>query len=765
VRATLRWIGADMRARAGQILVSIAVIAGVVTALLLSAALLEGATNPWQGLFTQTRGAQIWLRLTPGTGVRQLAARVDGVTAVAGPYPAAAATLAQGGLRAPVQLRAMGTAMPQIGRMLVRQGGWLSRKAPAGVVLESSLAQAIHASEGSMLVIDGLDGNSARVRVAGLADSSDQGFYPDQTPGLMWVLPGLLRRVEPVARHTQEEVGLRIADPAATGFVVQQVVTQLGSQHVVSVGTWQQVEQSMARRDPLLGLLLALFGLVALGAAVLAIMNATGGRVLLQLQDLAMLKTLGFTPGQVAGVIVAEHAAIGAAGIAVGLAAERLLTAVLLDSGHGVVTAATPVPGPWALLIAVGTELAVVLATMLPSWRASRVSPVAAAAPSLPRGHLSRLARTALESRLPPAIVLGARGAFVRRLPAALTIGGLAVPMLMITIGLGFWSTLDDVQQHPADIGLAAALTVSPGALSSAQAQQLVSADRDVAAVYRCVKVPALLPGETTTITTLGMGTSARPYPFHVAQGRLYRAPGEAVASQGLLDVSHLHVGDFIRMPIGGVPVIFHIVGRIIEPEYGGQVLAYGLDTLSQAGAAAPPFYDSLVLRAGVPPGAARAALLRASANRLDVEEAASPAGQLDVVRFMIAGLIAVLAVIGLTNLFTASLVGIRDHVRDVGVLRAMGLTPWQVRTSLLTRTSVLALVAAAIGSLAGLLVCGRLINLGAQAYGIGAGIGRPPSAAAVLAAALLAVLGSSLTAIIPARRAARLPAASALGP
>jgi putative ABC transport system permease protein len=346
-----------------------------------------------------------------------------------------------------------------------------------------------------------------------------------------------------------------------------------------------------------------------------------------------------------------------------------------------------------------------------------------------------------------------------------LTIGGLAVPMLMITIGLGFWSTLDDVQQHPADIGLAAALTVSPGALSEAGAARLVNADRDVAAVYRCVRVPALLPGETTTITTLGMGTSARPYPFHVAQGQLYRAPGEAVASQGLLAVSHLHVGDFIRMPIGGVPVIFHIVGRIIEPEFGGQVLAYGLDTLSQAGAAAPPFYYSLVLRPGVPPGAARAALLRASSSRLDVEEAVSPAEHLDVLRFMIAGLIAVLAAIGLTNLFTASLVGIRDHVRDVGVLRAMGLTPWQVRASLLTRTSVLALVAVTVGVLAGLLVCADLINLGAQAYGIGAGIGRPPSAAAVVAATVLAVIVSSLTGAIPARRAARLPAATALGP
>ena len=44
-------------------LVIAGVVAGVVTALLLSAGLLQGATNPWQGLFTATRGAQIWLHL------------------------------------------------------------------------------------------------------------------------------------------------------------------------------------------------------------------------------------------------------------------------------------------------------------------------------------------------------------------------------------------------------------------------------------------------------------------------------------------------------------------------------------------------------------------------------------------------------------------------------------------------------------------------------------------------------------------------------
>ena len=181
-------------------------------------------------------------------------------------------------------------------------------------------------------------------------------------------------------------------------------------------------------------------------------------------------------------------------------------------------------------------------------------------------------------------------------------------------------------------------------------------------------------------------------------QGRLYRAPGEAVASQRLLDTVHLRVGEYIRMPVGGVPVVFHIVGRIIEPEYGGQVLAYGINTLTAAGAVPPPLSYSLVLRSGISPDAATAWLLRASRNRLDVVQAVNPAASLGIVRPMLAGLFVVLALIALTSLLTASAVGLRDHLRDVGALRAMGMTPRQVMSSLVTRTTVLALVGTAVG-------------------------------------------------------------------
>ena len=761
-----RWIRADLRASKGRALVIAGVVAGVVLALLLSAGLLQGATNPWQGLFTATRGAQIWLHLSPGTDVRQLPSWVDGIDAVAGPYPATAASVVQGGQRTRVELRAMTPALPAVGRPLLVSGGWLTARSPRGVVLESTFAQALHAADGAVLVLDNVDETARlRVRVMGIAQTSDQGFYPDQTPGLVWVLPSLLRQIEPVAGRTEEVVGLRIANPASTSVVVQQVVTQLGSSAVGSVSTWRQVKQSMARRDPLLGLLLALFGLMALGAAVLAIVNVTSGRVLLQNAELGMLKTLGFTPVQVMGMLTAEHAILTGAGIVAGLIAARLLTPLLLGSVPGVSAAAAAVPLGWAGIIVGGTVGAVLLATAAPAWQAGRVRPVAAVRAVPPRGHLSRLASWAMSARMPPAIVLGARAAFVRKLSAALTIGGLALPMLMITIGLGFWATLDDVQRNPADIGLAASVTVSPGTLAPAQAHQLVRADPQVLAAYDCVRAEALAPGETTTITTLGMGSSRRPYPFHVVQGRLYHAPEEAVATDGLLTALGLKLGQFVRMWFGGVPVTFHIVGRIIDPQYGGEVLAYGRDTLAYEGAPAPIGFYSLILRPGVSPAAAVTTLTRASGGRLDVAIVPDPASQLGIVHVALAALIAVLALIALTSLLAASLLGFRDHERDVSVLRAMGLTPLQVRAALMMRTTVLALVAVVVGTVAGRLVSTTLISSVSRLYGLGAGIGRPPSAGTLAAVAGLAVGAAALAGVLPARPLGRLPGVAVLGP
>ena len=64
MRATFRWTRADLRARRGQALLTIGVVAGVVAALVIATMLLEGAVNPWKGLFARTHGADLMVYLS-----------------------------------------------------------------------------------------------------------------------------------------------------------------------------------------------------------------------------------------------------------------------------------------------------------------------------------------------------------------------------------------------------------------------------------------------------------------------------------------------------------------------------------------------------------------------------------------------------------------------------------------------------------------------------------------------------------------------------
>ncbi|MEO3809641.1 FtsX-like permease family protein [Sphaerisporangium sp. B11E5] len=742
--AEVRWLRADLRARRAQALLTVLAVAGIVTALITAATLLEDGTNPWRGLFARGNGAHVWIHTkdTPDPAVLR---GLDGVTDIAGPYRSAPATLVLDGKKIPVTLREMSATLPAVGRPLVREGAWLDPRVPSGVVVERSYARTLGLRAGTAFTVIGLNGATHALKVAGLAESGDQGFYPEWTPGLAWTLAGTLDQIEPKLGRSESVTGLRLADSGDTSLVVQRAITTLGGQ-VQRVSTWREVEQSMELDNRLLGVLLALFGAAGLVAAVLAIANATGGRVLTQRRDIATLKSLGFTRRQVVRMLVIEHGSLGLAGIVVGVLCGRLITVYALAE-----TVVVPLSSLPLLAIALGTAAVVLVAVWLPAWRGGRTPPLPAV-PAPPRGHLSRVARLAFLVRLPPALVLGARDAFTRRLPAFLTAFGLAIPMMMITIGLGYWATLDDFRSHPEQVGQAAALTVRPASLTSEEAQRLALADPDVVAAFPGAEVDALVPGQTRTVRARAYGTVSDPYPFTVVDGRLFRDRGEAVAGQGLLDLLHVSVGDRVRLTIGGTPLIVRIVGRVLEPEQDGEVLSVPLDALAPKDAL-PPQYYGLVLREGADAGAVRS---RLQGEGLEVSQVVNPADRLAVIRVIIVGLVVVLALIGLANLLTASAVGLRDHAQDLAVLKAMGLTPRQVAATLVTGTGLLVVLGVAAGAGAGALVSAGLIDLQGAASGMGAGIGRAPGPATLLLAMATAVGAALLVALIPARRAAR---------
>ncbi|HZR48607.1 MAG TPA: FtsX-like permease family protein [Streptosporangiaceae bacterium] len=757
MRGTIRWARADLRARHGQALLTIGAVAGVVAALVLATMLLKGAVNPWQALFARTHGADmvVYLKFPPGQAPAELGS-VSGVQEAGGPYQTAPATLAAQPT-ANVQLIAMKPSMlPRISMPIVVAGSWLRTGDGDGVVVEASFAAAVHVRLGDQIRVQSGHARVVPLKIIGIADTADQGFYPQWTPGLIWVQPAALDQVQPDPSNQEQVADLRLTStsPVVEGEVAQGI-NQAYPGSVQRFSTAAQVEASMASNDRLVGLLLAVFGIIALVAAPCAIANVTAGRVLMYRQDIAMLKALGFTPGQVVRMLVGTQTLLGIAGACLGVLAARVATApAFVRPPAGSAVGLASLPGWSVTLIAAGVVATVAVATVIPAWWAGRVSPVAAVRVTPPRGHLSRIARLGLLVHLPAPLVLGARDSLTRRLPALLTVFGVAIPLMVITIALSCWSTIDGFSRDPARIGLAATLNVTGAAAARVQ-----DSDRaQVKAAFPADSFPTLVPGGNGTFTALAIGRSAGAgrYPFHVVQGSMYDSPLQAVAGQGFLDLTGLSVGEWVTVSIDGTNVTVRIVGRVLDPVDNGDVLAFGRDSLTAAKVPPqPPQYYSVQLRPGVSAAAAEQRLSGSglSGSGLSVSEVANPADSLGVVRVVIVVSVVILAVIALANLLTATAIGLRDHRHETGVLAALGLTPRQVMATLVVNTTILTLIGVTGGLAAGLVVAPRLINMQGRSSGLGAEIYAGPSVLVVAFVVCISVVVATSAAVALARR------------
>ena len=126
-----------------------------------------------------------------------------------------------------------------------------------------------------------------------------------------------------------------------------------------------------------------LFDLILTLTAILAGLGVLNGLLLSALErakELGILRALGMTTGQVAGMVLLESAVVGLLGGAIGLALGSALAPVVVGALRVISGLALPAPTSglyaiWALAGAVGV---CVLAGLYPIWRMNRVSAVAA---------------------------------------------------------------------------------------------------------------------------------------------------------------------------------------------------------------------------------------------------------------------------------------------------------------------------------------------------------------------------------------------------
>lgn len=756
MRAAARWVQTGLRARRGEAVFIVSATAGIIVSLLLAWAMLEYAANPWQRLFASSNGAHVVIHTGPRADAGRLA-DLDGVSAATDPFSTTQATAELSGTTAPVELRAGSAEPSEAARPLLESGRWLRQGENGAVVLESSLAAALWAEPGDTVKLRARGSDPVALTVAGIAAFSEQPFSPGERSGVGWVLPSALERVQPDAEHREPAIGLRLDNPGDTDFVVQRAVTELGADQITQVATWQQARAGAERDNRLLGQLLGLFGLGALVAVTVAVTGAINARVHGQLRDISVLKAIGFTPAQVVRMFLLEQLVFAVTGVALGAALIEVLGGRIPGRmGQAMALWQAMPEHHWILLAMCAGAVAVIGSiTGLAAWRAGRVPPVPTAGAVRGGRGMSRSARLALRLRTPPALILGWRGAFHRPGYSLAAVARLAVPLLMITVALGTWATLDGFASRPERVGLPA-LSARAEGMEEHRIRQLLADQPDVAAAYPGAEVPALVPGQTGTITLRGLGTANEPYPFAVAEGRAPEGPDEAVAGQGLLDLLDVRVGDWVRVTVGGTPHVLHIVGRSIEPEERGQVVSATLDTLTEQDPSLGLEFYQLRLVQGADPQAVSAALAQESGGRLEARKVPNPAQPLSNLRVVIVGLVAVLALIALAELSTTIGAGVRERARDLLALKAIGLTPRQITAVIVVSTGLIALAAAALGTLLGVLASRWLIDLQGRSSGVGAGIAQGPSAAVLLLVAGCAVAGAVAVSILPAARASR---------
>ncbi len=116
-----------------------------------------------------------------------------------------------------------------------------------------------------------------------------------------------------------------------------------------------------------------------------------------------------------------------------------------------------------------------------------------------------------------------------------------------------------------------------------------------------------------------------------------------------------------------------------------------------------------------------------------------------------------IVSLLGVINTLAMSVI---ERTREIGVLRALGSSRWQVRKSLLNESLLITLAGAIVGVLTGLVIGATWIaGLGDLMPGISF---RFPASATLTVAVIAIVLGS-LAAVLPARRAARVDVIRAL--
>jgi putative ABC transport system permease protein len=778
--------GGVTRRRATTVVISIVVLVST-AACVLALGLVVDSASPFDTAFAAQRGAHLAVtvdtsRATPA----QLAAtgRLPGVAALSGPFgevtinPVVKGGPGGGGYNTP-PLTLVGRPSPggPLDHLVLVHGRWPQR--PGEFVL--SFGSQVGLWLGSQVTASGVPGSPV-LTVVGVANSVGQ-----TADG--WVLPAEVAALRAPGNPATAQLLYRFASAGTTSALHADVHALSASlPHGTIVATQSYLaarQQEDTGNAPIVPFVVA-FGILGLVLSVLIVVNVVSGAVVAGYRRIGVLKSIGFTPAQVVAAYAAQITAPALAGCAAGVVLGNALAVPLLSRTASVYQVGTLAVPAW---VDVAVPLAMCclagLAAIAPAIRAGRLSAVQAIAtgraPVQGRGYAAH--RLLARLRLPRPVTIGLAAPFARPARTAVTLAAVLLGATAVTFAAGLTGSLNRVvvgqshsQAEPVQVYLPSgpsgqAKNFGPGGLPAAppvavQERAVEAALRAQPATLRYVAEAdrrVSIAGLTGQIDVTAFRGNAQWTGYDMISGHWYTGPGQAVVPTNFLTITGTAVGDTVTINFAGHQIPVRITGEIFDTSNRGLDIVTDWRTLAAADPRLTPVYD-VGLRPGTDPHAYAAAIGRALGSGSAVGLNTNDPFFLTLTA-LIALLTLLLAVVAGLGVLNTVLLHTRERVHDLGVFKAVGMTPRQTIVMVICWVAGTGLAAGIVAVPAGMAIHRYVLPVMAHAGATNV----PASYISVYTApelALLALAGLVMAvagAMLPAGWAARSAAATAL--
>ncbi|WP_406862458.1 FtsX-like permease family protein [Streptomyces sp. HUAS MG47] len=774
------------RRRVQTVVVALATMMAV-AASVVAGSLMVAADAPFDHAFAAQRGAHVTAQYDPAkasTAQLEATGRLPGVTASAGPFPTATVNPvdANGGHMPGVTV--VGRAEPHgdVDDLDLKSGRWPAKTGE--IVLSASFSGPFLQLGSTLKSSDAADGQT--LTVVGFAVSAGRSA---QAWATVAQVDALASKSSPVTSQM-----LYRFDSAETKAQItaqrKRLAAAVPSGALLGSESWLDAKRAADKgAAPTIPFLLA-FGVLGIVMSVIIVGSVISGAVGTSLRRIGVLKAIGFTPREVVRAYVAQALIPAGVGIALGVVLGNVLALPLLQDTESVYGTASLTVAWWVNLVVPAAALLVVgVAALVPALRAGRLRTVEAIAvgraPRTGRGRWAH--RAAGRLPLPRAVTYGLASPFAHPVRTLAILLAVAFGTVAATFALGLTGSLNavgeaqDPEERAAVTAIGAAPTAhggppppgqgpqpaggqTPTPVDPAKMRAAVEAQPGTASYYGKTLADATVAGASLPIRAALYQGDTRSGAYAMISGRWITGAGQVVVPSRFLDKTGAEVGDTVRVTVRQHTASLRIVGESFDTS--DDRLEIHMD-LADFPALRPDIF-LIDVKPGVVP-AEYAEKLAAAVRPLggDVMANSSSEGEnmILLLQAMAALLTLMLVSVAGLGVLNSVVLDTRERVHDLGVCKAIGMTPRQTVSLVLASVAGIGVLGGLLGVPAGVALHGFVLPV----MGHASDTELPQSVLRVYEAPELVLLGLAgiviavLGALLPAGWAARARTATAL--